>query len=402
MQDLRATAELVGARPAPGRPLGARRRRASPRRRRRGRSPIRTPRSRRRAAASRCGRAQLLERRAATRASVDDNERFGFRLRNGAIEMQLGERNWQALSDPRTRRRHLVQRRPARRRSRASPTFCAKPCAGRQHDLPAAPAGPQLRDRSSPAARRPTPLRDARAAQRGARPQRRRRRQLRGMTAMAHRPRPVDRQRGVAALFVTVTALLRDGPGGRRRAIATSLVEEQRSANELRAASRLRGRRGRPRMGARAHQRSDPDRRRLPAERRRRAALSFRERTGSHRRRRRAMLAPRDLERRRHVATPLQAACVRGADGWTCSCPASGRAAAAGAVGMRHRRRHSSVELAAVSAPRRRPRRRHRLHPHAMRGGACAASADAATRRRRASKRPGRCCRRCGPRRPPR
>ena len=34
--------------------------------------------------------------------SVDDSERFGFRLRNGAIEVELGARNWQALSDPGT------------------------------------------------------------------------------------------------------------------------------------------------------------------------------------------------------------------------------------------------------------------------------------------------------------
>ena len=35
-------------------------------------------------------------------ASIADGERFGFRLRNAAIEMQLGDRNWQALSDPGT------------------------------------------------------------------------------------------------------------------------------------------------------------------------------------------------------------------------------------------------------------------------------------------------------------
>ena len=34
--------------------------------------------------------------------AIDDAERFGFRLRNGAIEIQLGASNWQALSDPRT------------------------------------------------------------------------------------------------------------------------------------------------------------------------------------------------------------------------------------------------------------------------------------------------------------
>jgi prepilin peptidase dependent protein B len=31
--------------------------------------------------------------------ALDDDERFGFRLRDGVIEMQLGATNWQALSD---------------------------------------------------------------------------------------------------------------------------------------------------------------------------------------------------------------------------------------------------------------------------------------------------------------
>jgi prepilin peptidase dependent protein B len=34
--------------------------------------------------------------------SVADHERFGFRLRAGAVEVQLGARNWQALNDPQT------------------------------------------------------------------------------------------------------------------------------------------------------------------------------------------------------------------------------------------------------------------------------------------------------------
>jgi prepilin peptidase dependent protein B len=34
--------------------------------------------------------------------SVDDSERFGFRLRSGAVELQLGAGNWQALNDPAT------------------------------------------------------------------------------------------------------------------------------------------------------------------------------------------------------------------------------------------------------------------------------------------------------------
>jgi len=33
---------------------------------------------------------------------VDANEQFGFRLRNGAIELQLGAANWQALTDATT------------------------------------------------------------------------------------------------------------------------------------------------------------------------------------------------------------------------------------------------------------------------------------------------------------
>ncbi|MDE2092484.1 MAG: hypothetical protein KGI87_01395 [Burkholderiales bacterium] len=36
--------------------------------------------------------------------AVDGNEQFGFRLRNGAIEMQLGAANWQALTDTGTLR----------------------------------------------------------------------------------------------------------------------------------------------------------------------------------------------------------------------------------------------------------------------------------------------------------
>jgi len=31
--------------------------------------------------------------------AVDDNEQVGFRLRNGALEAQLGQNNWQALTD---------------------------------------------------------------------------------------------------------------------------------------------------------------------------------------------------------------------------------------------------------------------------------------------------------------
>jgi type IV pilus assembly protein PilW len=38
-------------------------------------------------------------RDATENGSVDSNEQFGFRLRNGAVELQLGAGNWQALTD---------------------------------------------------------------------------------------------------------------------------------------------------------------------------------------------------------------------------------------------------------------------------------------------------------------
>jgi type IV pilus assembly protein PilW len=40
-----------------------------------------------------------FSRDATENGSVDANEQFGFRLRNGALEMQLGAGNWQALTD---------------------------------------------------------------------------------------------------------------------------------------------------------------------------------------------------------------------------------------------------------------------------------------------------------------
>ena len=41
-------------------------------------------------------------RDAAENQAVDSNEQFGFRLRNGALELQLGAGNWQALTDSAT------------------------------------------------------------------------------------------------------------------------------------------------------------------------------------------------------------------------------------------------------------------------------------------------------------
>jgi type IV pilus assembly protein PilW len=66
---------------------------------------------------------------------VDDHERFGFRLRNGALEVQLGARNWQALSDPATI--VITSFNVVPRVDEADlATFCAKPCSARSTTCP--------------------------------------------------------------------------------------------------------------------------------------------------------------------------------------------------------------------------------------------------------------------------
>jgi len=160
--------------------------------------------------------------------AVDDSERFGSRLRAGAIEIQLGARNWQALSDPQTLVVTGVQRRPARRRSRAVDVL-RRTVRGRQPHLPATPADSRLCDQRSRTCRGRSRYHTLAAQQRPC-PQRQRRRQLRGVTAMSKR----SRQRGVAAVFVSVMlcfAMVLAVVVAHRNV----LVEEQRSANELRA-----------------------------------------------------------------------------------------------------------------------------------------------------------------------
>jgi type IV pilus assembly protein PilW len=61
-------------------------------------------------------------------AVVDDAERFGFRLRGGAVELQLGLRNWQALSDPATLVVTAFSVEP-RVDEAALAAFCERPCA---------------------------------------------------------------------------------------------------------------------------------------------------------------------------------------------------------------------------------------------------------------------------------
>ena len=60
--------------------------------------------------------------------AVDDDDRFGFRLRAGAVELQLGTRNWQALSDPGTLVVTSFQVEP-RIDEIDLGTFCERPCA---------------------------------------------------------------------------------------------------------------------------------------------------------------------------------------------------------------------------------------------------------------------------------
>ena len=61
---------------------------------------LRPGRARRPRRRTRCGSASRAT--PSEDGSVDGNERFGFRLRSGAIELQLGDGNWQALTDPAT------------------------------------------------------------------------------------------------------------------------------------------------------------------------------------------------------------------------------------------------------------------------------------------------------------
>ncbi len=69
-----------------------------------------------------------FSRDASENGTVDGNERFGFRLRNGAIELQLGDGNWQALTDPATLTVTAFEVEP-RTEETSLERFCAEPCA---------------------------------------------------------------------------------------------------------------------------------------------------------------------------------------------------------------------------------------------------------------------------------
>ena len=69
-----------------------------------------------------------FSRDASENGTVDGNERFGFRLRNGAIELQLGDGNWQALTDPATLTVTTFEVEP-RTEETSLERFCDQPCA---------------------------------------------------------------------------------------------------------------------------------------------------------------------------------------------------------------------------------------------------------------------------------
>ena len=74
--------------------------------------------------------------------SVDANEQFGFRLRNGVIEMQLGAGNWQALTDSGTLTVTRFSVTPTVQQI-ALPDFCTLPCPAGSSTCP-----PRLQVRS--------------------------------------------------------------------------------------------------------------------------------------------------------------------------------------------------------------------------------------------------------------
>ena len=161
---------------------------------------------------------------------------------------------------------------------------------------------------------------------------------------MSHRSR--HRQHGVAALFVTVMlcfAMVLAVAVAHRNVV----VEEQRSANELRAASAFEAAEaGLEWALARINDPSRVGADCLPSGDA--AALSFRERMV------RIDVASGDLAVRTWLdagtPVPLQAACMRGADGWTCRCPMNGPAALPAPVGSAVAPAFV-VELAAATRP---------------------------------------------------
>jgi prepilin peptidase dependent protein B len=61
---------------------------------------------------------------------LDTNEQFGLRLRNGAIELQLGAGNWQALTDATLITITALQITPLTEDAIDLGALCGRPCAG--------------------------------------------------------------------------------------------------------------------------------------------------------------------------------------------------------------------------------------------------------------------------------
>lgn len=76
-----------------------------------------------------------FSRDASENGVVDSNERFGFRLRTSAIELQLGDNNWQALTDPATLAVTTFSVEP-RTEETSLARFCAEPCAAGSTSCP--------------------------------------------------------------------------------------------------------------------------------------------------------------------------------------------------------------------------------------------------------------------------
>jgi len=92
-------------------------------------------------AAASNGASYAYSRDASENQRLDANEQFGLRLRNGAIELQLGAANWQALTDAGTLTVTAFSVTPTLR-ERTLLEHCARPCPA------GASCAPRLQQRS--------------------------------------------------------------------------------------------------------------------------------------------------------------------------------------------------------------------------------------------------------------
>ncbi len=76
-----------------------------------------------------------FSRGAGSTGTVDNSEQFGFRLRAGAVEMMLGNGNWQAVTDTGTLLVSGFSLTPAVQERSLSP-YCSTPCGASGSDCP--------------------------------------------------------------------------------------------------------------------------------------------------------------------------------------------------------------------------------------------------------------------------